>query len=402
MAVKDKLELERLLSILEDLERMYQNGEIREETYREMKKSYKSRITTLQDRIMDMEQPVAEAVDDAREALGQASAMMTQNVNDLLKNTMRLLKEQLKTAGIEGTARKYKADEVIRLPLEDLSHPFMVKCCVEKGTISVVPGMGSEVVCTVEKAVKDMLGEELARKKLDRIDLSYSTYMHDTVRVMKLSPSGPPSTSVAITVAIPPGLSADYELVVEHGSATMEHVAFGTATLKTENGSIEMRDCTGGQASLDTETGSITLERDAIEHCTLETENGNIKAVDARGLTFEARTEKGNITAYESYASSTLETELGSIKFRPDNDQHSCTLSSELGSIKIIVPDPTDPWHIRAYVERGAIRNDTPLERRMQGDNTILSSPAYRGGGIDISATTELGSIRICGINDEC
>ena len=406
LAVKDKLELERLLSILEDIERMYQQGEIREETYREMKNNYKSRITSLQNKIMDMEQPSAamkESVEELKQAAEDVAAQMTENVNDLLKSTMKLLKEQLKTAGIENSEKKITKEEIIHFPLEDQYNPLMIKCRMEKGKITIAPSSGNEITCTVIKSVKGSMGAEQAAKKLERIEVASSTYMHDNVRVLKIVPSGPPSSSVEIAIVVPQTMPTSYDLASERGNIIVKHVAFDAGELETENGNIEMRDCTGTSVKMSAETGSITVERTDIGECELETENGNIKIVDSLGKTLEAKTEKGNVTAYVAYETTDLETELGSIKCKPlAHDHQTCSLQSELGSIKIIVPDVDDPWSIRAFVERGTIKNTTSLSEKSVDEHTIIYSHSQSPSGISISASTELGSIKVCEPSDVC
>ncbi len=406
VAVKDKLELERLLSILEDIEQMYLQGEIREETYREMKNNYKSRITSLQNKIMDMGHPpraINESVEEIKKAAEDVAAQMTENVNDLLKSTMKLLKEQLETAGIDNSKNKITKEEVLRFPLEDPYNPLMVKCKVEKGKITVSPSSGNDVTFTAVKSVKGIMGMEQATKKLGRVEVASSTYMHDNVRVLKIAPSGPPSSTVDIAIVVPQSMPTRYDLASEQGNIVVKHVAFDTSEIETENGNIEMRDCTGKSAKLSAETGSITVERTDIGECEIETENGNIKIVDALGKTLDAKTEKGNVTAYISYETTNLETELGSIKFKPlAHDNQKCSLQSELGSIKIIVPDENDPWSIRAFVERGTIKNTTSLNERSDEGHTILYSQARSPTGISISASTELGSIKVCGLPDVC
>jgi DUF4097 and DUF4098 domain-containing protein YvlB len=398
VAVKDKLELERLLSILE--------GEISEETYREMKNNYKSRITSLQNKIMDMEQPseqFKEGIEELKKTAEDMAAQMTENVNDLLKSTMKLLKEQLKTAGLENSSKKITKSEVLRFPLEDPYNPLMIKCRMEKGKIIVSPSNNNEISCTVVKSVKGMMGEEQAEKKLDRIEVASSTYMHDNVRVLKIMPSGPPSASVDITLEVPQTMPTSYDLATERGSIVLKHVAFDTCELEAENGNIEMRDCTGNSTTMSTETGSITVEGTDIVECELDTENGNIKIVDALGKTLEAKTEKGNITAYVAYETADLDTELGSIKFKPlAHSKQKSTLQSELGSIKILVPEEEDPWSIKAYVERGTIKNTTALKVKDENEFVIIYSNGQNADGIVVSASTELGSIRVCGPSEAC
>lgn len=406
MAVKDKLELERLLSILEDIERMYQQGEISEETYREMKNNYKSRITSLQNKIMDMEQPAEqakEAVDELKKAAEDVANQMTENVNDLLKNTMKLLKEQLKTAGIENSGKKITREERLHFPLDDPYNPLMIKIRMEKGRIIITPTSENVIRCTAVKSVKGIMGEDQAAKKLDRIEIASSTYMHDNVRVLKIVPDGPPSSTVDITLEVPQTMPTSYDIASEKGNIIAKNVAFDTCELEAENGNIEMRDCTGTSARLSTETGSVTVEDSDIVDCELDTENGNIKVVDSLGKSLDAKTEKGNVTAYVAYEVVDLETELGSIKFKPLAHEHQkCTLQSELGSIKVIVLDEDDPWEIKTYVERGTIKNETALGVKSINAHTIIYSESHNPGGIVISATTELGSIKVCSGTDSC
>lgn len=396
MAVKDKLELERLLSIVEDIERMYKNNEISEETYREMKKNYKDRIKRLQNRIMDLDHETSETI--SRD-IDQMTTEVTENVNEVLKNTMRMLKEQLKTAGMNNpTGEKYEREEKITVPLEG-DAPLELKCHVERGKIFVKGSDEPDVEMRVVKSCKSS-HRERCEEVLDDIDLNYKVYLRDQTRVIKVSPDMPKGTSVDLYVSIPHTTIPSLEIFTEKGNITLKALDCDMCRLTSENGNIDIKESTSDTVYLNAETGSLSLEDMHVKtKLVLSNENGNIRIVNVTGPELDASTEKGNITTNVSFDRGSLATELGSIKFkvRPSEREQAFKIASELGSIRIVLEEHDLPLRVRATVEKGSITNTTYLSRRAEKHPSYFESDAYAAATnkITLKASTELGTIRI-------
>jgi len=396
VAVKDKLELERLLSIVEDIERMYKDSEISEETYREMKKNYKERIKKLQNRIMDLDHEPSETISRDIE---QMTTEVTENVNEVLKNTMRMLKEQLKTAGMNNPAgEKYEREEKITVPLEG-DAPIELKCHVERGKIFVKGSDDKNVEIRVVKSCKSSQRER-CEEVLDEIDLDYKVYLRNTKRVIRIAPDMPRGTSVDLYISVPHTTIPSLELTTEKGNITLKTLDCEMCRLTSENGNIDVRELNADSVYIAAETGSLSLEDMNVKNkLALSNENGNIRLVNVTGPELAASTEKGNITTNISFDRGSLATELGSIKFktRPWGDEQSYDITSELGSIRIVVDEAELPLRVRASVERGSITNTTYLERRAGEHPSSFESSSYENASnkISLKAATELGTIRI-------
>ena len=394
MAVKDKLELERLLSILEDLESMYRHSDISEDTYREMKKTYKSKISKLQDRIMDVSD---DDLDDLSAISASFAKDISDNVNDVLKDTMKILKEQLKTVGVEDESRKFKKEETAHIHLEGEGN-LVLKCKLERGKIHVRGGSVHSVTVVSEKQVQSesALG---AQRQLQDISLGIRHKHKKDCEEIIIEPDCPRPASIDLLVKIPDRLLSKCILNIEKGTIFVRDIDCTDCKAESENGKIEIKNSTFETLTISSETGSISLENLTIDkRASVNNENGNLMIADVFGNSFDASTEKGNITAYCSFKKSRLATELGSIKFRSisSKSQYS-TLASELGSIVIVVDDETLPWMITANVERGSIKNKTSLKMRSGEVSTIFESPEWDNSKdpIVVMASTELGSISV-------
>ncbi len=393
MAVKDKLELERLLSMMDDLERMYQEGDIGEETYREMKKNYQHRITRLQNRIMDLESDIKEVISTTIDSIPDN---VTENVNDILKNTMRTLKEQLKTKGVTPTKNKFKREETIKIPTK-ASERLTVRCDVEYGGVFIKEGSDANTIIKVLNMIRSD-NEEKANEKLDKIEINCTDYIRNQSHIIEIKPEGPRNANTQLFIELPPSSTQTLDISVEKGNILLKNLTFDNCKLEIENGNIDLKNCDCASAAIDIENGAITLDEINIQNnAKITNENGNIKIIETRGARLKALTEKGNITAYCSFEKSTLSTELGRIKFKPiDIIKQEYDITSELGSIKILVDDKM-PLYIKTDICQGTIKNITRLSKKLVEDAAIFESENYKTSDTPITmrVSTCLGSIKI-------
>ncbi|GEM_PF-3356381 len=403
MAVKDKLELERLYAILDDLESMYRDDEISEETYTEMKKNYKKKISDIQDRIMDLDgesgqKDVSRQVQEAMAHLDESTAQISKNVNEILKETMRSLKMQLKSAGVDSCCKTYSKEDSFNISLEEDQY-LSLKCHLEWGKIEIRGKEGNDITIHAEK--KSRADErETGMKRLENIGLNCKSSLEGNKRIVKINPDLPKWGMVDFTIEVPNRHQNTYHVYNEKGKITFHGVECDECEIENENGNIDIRNLDCRNINITTETSSIAIE-DLIAKGEVEiyNENGNIRLTDVKSDKMKAYTEKGHISAQMAANRGSLKTELGSISYANIEDRpQQINISSELGSIKVKVDEGQTPWTISAKVDLGSIKNSSSLLSKLEKVRIFESSKGKDvQDRIMISTSTDLGSIEIEG-----
>jgi len=400
MAVKDKLELERLYAILDDLESMYKNEEISEETYTEMRKNYKSKIADIQDRIMDFDKEeediLSKDVQEAKERLEESTAQISQNVNEILKETMRSLKMQLKSVGLEPSLKTFSKEDVSRVEMGD-DEFLSLKCHIEWGKVSIRGSDRKDVKILAEKKAKADT-REIGMEKLEDISLNCKTSLDGNIRKIKISPDLPKKSTVDLVIEVPNRNMNTFHVYSEKGKVSFSDIVCDDCEIENENGNVEIRNFKCKSVNVSTETSSINIDDlEANNDVEIYNENGNIKLSELRTERLKAYTEKGNISAKVYARKGNLKTELGSIQYTSIEDRpQQIMLSSELGSIKVKVKEKEVPWTIKTKVDLGSVKNSSKLVPRMNKERIFESS---RGKDIMeriiINTSTDMGSIEI-------
>jgi len=195
LTVKDKLELERLYAFLDDLDSMYNKEEISEETYSEMRKKYKDKISDIQDRIIEFDktddmEAISKELKEATDDIIESTSQITENVNEILKKTMKTLKQQLKSSGIESPCCKsVTSDETIRYLMGEDDYVYL-KCDLESGKMSIKGIDGNEVRIFAEKKSREE-SEEKAKNKLKKIELMCKDMVMDKKHLIKIETDVP-------------------------------------------------------------------------------------------------------------------------------------------------------------------------------------------------------------------
>ncbi|MBN1786597.1 MAG: DUF4097 family beta strand repeat protein [Candidatus Methanofastidiosa archaeon] len=397
MGVKDKLELERLYAILDDLESMYKNDEISEETYSEMKKRYKDKISEIQDKIMDFDKEKVSSKDmeEMAELIKENTSQISENVNEILKNTMRTLKMQLKSIGVESECRSYEESERLNFPLEKEEFTSL-KCHIEHGKVELRGTDGDSIEISAVKKTKCERDEE-AISNLKNIRINCKSSKDDNKRTIKISTDQPRWSSVNLMIDIPNNALNTFYLNMERGKVALKDIVCNECEIDNENGNIDIRDLECKALNLSAETGSVSLENVSSKgEIDIQNENGNITLSNVHTEKLKAYTEKGNISSQVSSKEGNLETELGSIVFRNLEDMpQRMRMSSELGSITLNIAEGKTPWTVKAKVDLGSIKNSSKLIQKMAGDEKVFVSCKENGseGRIEIYTKTDLGTI---------
>ncbi|MHC1604641.1 MAG: DUF4097 family beta strand repeat-containing protein, partial [Candidatus Methanofastidiosia archaeon] len=392
MSVRDKLEMERLQSLLEDLERMYKEKEIGEETYREMRRSYQRRIKSLQEKIMDFEFEIDKST---KEEIKEIKFQIKENVNEILKNTMQAIKYELKHKEYYNT--KFNQSETLTENLEK-ADSLTLKCMVENGKVNIKGISSNTLTIDISKRVRGK-DEEDANENFKDINLRYKARWKDKNLIVELKPEGPRGFQIELDINIPKKIDTTAVVSMENGKIRIKNINGKEITLATEHGGIDVKDVSYKDMNIEVENGSISLQGVTIkEDAKIENENGCIKLMEVEGKTLCATTEKGSITAYCTFNRGKIATELGSIKFKPQiTKEQEYELKSELGSIKIFIENKKEPCLIEAEVEKGSIKDSLGLNRKIVDNVHIFESASYQNSDnqVRIKASTELGSIKI-------
>lgn len=161
--------------------------------------------------------------------------------------------------------------------------------------------------------------------------------------------------------------------------------------MATENGSIQVKDCSG-QISLKSENGAIRIQKCDAELRVI-TENGNVSAEKVSGASFEAGSENGAIRVRQAACERAfIQSENGRIIYEalPVEDAN-LTFVSENGPIQLALPENYD-FQLEAITETGTLHNEIEAELSEDEDLKIVR----RGeGGAQISIKTENGDISL-------
>ena len=286
---------------MDDLETMYRNEEVSEETYTEMRKNYKKKISDIQNKIMDLDkgdetQIDLQQVQEAKDRLKETTSEISENVNEILKETMRSLKKQLKSAGFEAKCKTYSKEDRYNVSVAEDEY-ISVKCHLDWGKIRIVGTERDEVRIVAEKKSRAEVESE-GLERIEKIKLNCKSSLDGKKRTIKITPDTPKWSMVDLEIEIPNRDRNNFHIYSERGKITFNNIVCDECDIENENGNIDIRNFKCGSIDVTTETSSINIEElEAKSEVEIYNENGNIKLSNVNAERIKAYTEKGNILA---------------------------------------------------------------------------------------------------------
>jgi len=161
--------------------------------------------------------------------------------------------------------------------------------------------------------------------------------------------------------------------------------------LTSENGSLNLRECTG-TFKLTNENGSIKLDN-LQGNLTIEQENGSISSDHASGDALEVRSENGSVKMRDNlFIKADIKNENGNVFYESmPMGIGNIEISNENGNIQLALT-PTQGFKLQANSELGQITNNF-----MGASQCAVGEYSFSVGDeiLNIDLTTENGSIKI-------
>jgi len=351
---KDKIKSDIITKMLGDLERLYKNKEISEESYNELKLKYEKELEKI-DEYYDF----ADLGDMIREKVERSLEKSLGKIDWYARN--EFVKEDILKGKFES---------------KDVEIDFRV----ENGRIELKKSDKDEYTVLIRKRVKARNRKD-AEEEFEDIDVTIdleedrlSIHATDTVDIIAALPEKnyrirAESENGVINISDLKG--EETILRTENGKLVMKSLEFEKIDGKTENGRIDIGNIKTEDLKLFTENGSLVLDEIEADQIKAETENGHISCnCDANRQ--ELKTERGSIRVNVSKGENIVSTEMGSIKIKvSENTKAEIEARVGMGRIKcqgrtieeggrykkyIMNEEGTKEARIRAETDMGAIK----------------------------------------------
>ena len=406
MRLKRKLEKNRHQALLQDLEQMYEKGEISEQTYQEMKKKYEEKLKELEEHLAEAEEELDLEFEELGEEMGELGIRISEKVNEAVAKAMD--KVHLVVANLPDsyetyeTGEYYTAEEVFEGSFD--TDKVRIDFTTTNGSIKLMKSDEDTYKVVATKKVRSY-SEEKARERLDEIKVNFEHQKNGT-EVLRLEPDEH-STTVSITAYLPGTvkggiLSKDHPIIYDlnldtvNGRISVAGIHTGETELDTVNGRIEIEHVHADNMDAKTENGRISLRDTDVETGSVSTENGRLELINVRGKTITGSTDNGSIQGKMSFEHAELETDTGSIRIAPKG-KGEYEVETDVGSISIDV-DRSIPYHIEAATGMGKVRVASDLEiASKEKRRIIIESATFKEAGerLSIDAKTDMGSVKI-------
>jgi DUF4097 and DUF4098 domain-containing protein YvlB len=402
MKVKRKLDMNRYQSMLRDLEKMHEEGDVSEETYQEMKQKYQEKLEKLGEEIdKEGEEFEFEFEPDLSELEGLGERISAQVESKLSRVMDKVQKAMNNIPASFDIGESYTTEEVHEGEFD--TNNVLIDFTTVNGRITVQGWDEPTYKVVVTKKVRE-ISPEKAQEKLDRVPAMFE---HRKNGKEVLEVTAQEGSHVSITAYLPQTakggmLSRNHDMVYDldlqsvNGRISVAQLTTGNVNTETENGKIQVENVKADELRLDTENGKIILRDTELEKGTVTTENGSIDLTNSKGETITATTENGSIKGEITFQDAELQTENGSFRITPQ-EAGQYRIGTEMGSISIEVPRNI-PYHVEAKTSMGKVAAASDLEISSQTKHHIVvESSTFEKAQekLSIVAHTQMGSIKI-------
>lgn len=423
MKLKRKLEMNRHKAMLQDLEQMYEKGEISEQTYGEMKKKYEEKLQEMEEELEEAEGELEIELEELGEEMGELGVRISEKVNDAVSKAMKrvnLVVANLPDSYQFETGEHYTEEEVFEGNFD--SDSVFIDFRTLNGNIELSKWDEDTYKIVAVKRVRSY-SEEKARKKLSKVKLNFQhikkgtppssesdetvSYAEDQGReVLRLDPEEHrasvsviaylPSTAKGGILSRDRPIHYDTNLESVNGRISVKGIHMGKAEVDATNGRMNIEQVHARDLNVEAMNGKITLEDCEIEKGVVSSNNGKLTFTNVKGKTFTGSTDNGPIRGNISFEHAELKTDNGSIRVELEG-KGDYELTTDVGSISLDVSRDI-PYHIDAASGMGKVRVSSDLEvASIEKRRAIIESSNYTEAEerLHVKARTDMGSIRI-------
>jgi DUF4097 and DUF4098 domain-containing protein YvlB len=403
MKLRMKLDRNRYETMLKDLDKMYEKGEVSSETYQEMKKKYEEKLKELEELHSEEEGELElefEELGEELENLGERISLKVEKAVSKAMQNVQKIGGQIPNSFDYG---EYFTAEDVHEGSFDTDH-VTIDFATFNGRIDLKTWEKDTYEVVVTKKVRSHSAER-AQERLDAIRANFE-HQKNGQDVLKLHVSEK-EDAVSISGSFPRTvkgglISKDHPIIYDlnlksvNGRIATNGMDTGEATLETVNGRIEIGKIRSHNLVAQTVNGRVSLEDTEMETGDISTENGRAELINTSGKTVTASTENGSLRGRISFEHAELKTENGSLRISPQG-AGEYQLRTDVGSIKITI-ERDIPYEIDARTSMGKIAVAPDLEvfskekHHISLKSTNLDEAEEK---LSITARTDIGSIKI-------
>jgi len=352
---KDKIKSDIITKMLGDLEQLYKNKEISEETYNELKSKYEKEM---------------EKIDEYYD-FADLGDMIREKVERNLEKSLGKIDWYVGNEFVKEDILKGKFES------KDVDIDFRV----ENGRIELKKSDNDEYNVLIRKRVK-ATNQEDAEEEFEDIDVTIDLEK-DRLSIH--------ATEMVDIIASLPEKSYRIRAESENGAINISDLKGEETILRTENGKLVMKGIEFEKIDGKTENGRIDIGNAKAKNLKTFTENGSLVLDKVEADEVKAETENGHISCNCDASRQELKTERGSIKTEVSKGEN--IVSTEMGSIKIKVSENTKA-EIEARVGMGRIKcPGRTIEERGRYKKFIMNEEGTKEAKIKVEA--DMGSIKI-------